>query len=183
MLTTPQIFLAGAELGAYVTLLNYGYTAQELVAALNVSRCNILIATLKSSRYNYQSALECLKQEVTSLEHIVILPDIGRRDVQLPAGSDFRPYQDVLAGRRAGNPSTRPAGSPEDILNLQFTSGSTGLPKAAALTQYGITNSARYLAMRMEVTPQDRLLVPVPLFHAFGLIMGQCLRTLGAHGC
>ncbi|KAL3439928.1 hypothetical protein BJX65DRAFT_291412 [Aspergillus insuetus] len=110
MLTTAQIFLAGAELGAYVTLLNYGYTAQELVAALNVSQCNILIATLKTSRYNYQSALECLKQEVTSLEHIVILPDVGQRDVQLPPGSDFRPYQDVLAGRRAGNPSlARPA--------------------------------------------------------------------------
>ncbi|KAJ0345087.1 hypothetical protein COL922a_014937, partial [Colletotrichum nupharicola] len=68
-------------------------------------------------------------------------------------------------------PSARPAGSHEDILNLQFTSGSTGPPKAAALTHYGITNSARYLAMRMEITPQDRLLVPVPLFHAFGLIM------------
>ncbi|KAL2839428.1 acetyl-CoA synthetase-like protein [Aspergillus pseudodeflectus] len=170
-----EIFLAGAELGAYVTLLNYGYTAQELVAALKVSQCSILITTLKTSRYNYQAALECLKRKVSSLEHIIILPDIDQRNVQLPSGSEFWPYMEVVAGAPLGNPSATPAGSHRDILNLQFTSGSTGLPKAAALTQYGITNSARYLALRMEVTPQDRLLVPVPLFHAFGLIMGLCV--------
>lgn len=155
-----------------MTLLNYGYTTQELVAALKVSQCSILITNLCTSRYSYRAALERLKREVPSLEHIVILPDVGQREVQLPPGSQFRNYQDVLAGGCPGNSSARP-GSHEDILNLQFTSGSTGLPKAAALTQYGITNSARYLALRMEVTPQDRLLVPVPLFHAFGLIMGQ----------
>jgi long-chain acyl-CoA synthetase len=95
--------------------------------------------------------------------------------VQPSPGTDFRSYRDVVASRRAGNLSTRPIGSHEDILNLQFISGSTGLLKAAALTQCGITNSAHYLALRLEVTPQDRLLVPVPLFHAFGLIMGHCL--------
>jgi long-chain acyl-CoA synthetase len=61
-----------------------------------------------------------------------------------------------------------------DILNLQFTSGSTGLPKAAALTHHGMLNSARYIGDQMRVSKGDRINVPVPLFHAFGLIMGAC---------
>ncbi|KAJ0418574.1 hypothetical protein BJY00DRAFT_314727 [Aspergillus carlsbadensis] len=134
------IFLAGAQLGAYVTLLNYGYTAPELVAALRVRQCSILITNLKTSGYNYQAALEGLKQEVPSLEHIVLLPDIGRQDVQLPPGNEFRSYEALLTGGSPGKLSARPAGSHEEILNLQFTSGSTGRPKAAALTQRGITN-------------------------------------------
>jgi acyl-CoA synthetase (AMP-forming)/AMP-acid ligase II len=62
---------------------------------------------------------------------------------------------------------------PSDILNLQFTSGSTGLPKVAALTHHGMVNSARYVGDQMNVTEKDCINVPVPLFHAFGLIMGK----------
>ena len=65
--------------------------------------------------------------------------------------------------------------SPTDILNLQFTSGSTGAPKAAALTHSGILNSAYYIGLQMAVTPVDKIVIPLPLFHAFGLIIGLCV--------
>lgn len=57
-------------------------------------------------------------------------------------------------------------------MNLQFTCSSTGTPKAAALTHFGMLNSARYMGVQMKVRPEDHILVPVPLFHAFGLLMG-----------
>ena len=59
-----------------------------------------------------------------------------------------------------------------DILNLQFTSGSTGSPKAAALTHHGMLNCARYIGMKMNIRMTDKVVIPVPLFHAFGLIIG-----------
>jgi len=62
--------------------------------------------------------------------------------------------------------------SDTDILNLQFTSGSTGAPKAAALTHHGIVNCARYIGMKMNIKISDKVAIPVPLFHAFGLIIG-----------
>ena len=60
-----------------------------------------------------------------------------------------------------------------DILNLQFTSGSTGTPKAAALTHHGMLNCARYIGMKMNIGIADKVAIPVPLFHAFGLIIGN----------
>jgi acyl-CoA synthetase (AMP-forming)/AMP-acid ligase II len=62
--------------------------------------------------------------------------------------------------------------SDTDILNLQFTSGSTGTPKAAALTHHGMLNCARYIGMKMNIRMADKVAIPVPLFHAFGLIIG-----------
>ena len=62
--------------------------------------------------------------------------------------------------------------SDTDILNLQFTSGSTGTPKAAALTHHGMLNCARYIGMKMNIRVADKVAIPVPLFHAFGLIIG-----------
>ena len=59
-----------------------------------------------------------------------------------------------------------------DVLNLQFTSGSTGAPKAAALTHHGMVNCARYIGMKMDIRDTDKVVIPVPLFHAFGLIIG-----------
>ena len=65
--------------------------------------------------------------------------------------------------------------SDSDVLNLQFTSGSTGAPKAAALTHHGMINSAQYIGLNMNVQQTDKIAVPVPLFHAFGLIIGKSL--------
>ena len=70
-----------------------------------------------------------------------------------------------------------------DVLNLQFTSGSTGAPKAAALTHHGILNCARYIGMNMNVREHDKVIIPVPLFHAFGLIIGNILSEKQMCSC
>lgn len=96
--------------------------------------------------------------------------------LKLPSDEAFTSYNDLIA--RAGNSDIdiaklEKAVQPHDILNLQFTSGSTGLPKAAALTHRGMLNSARYIGLQMGVNDRDKIVIPVPLFHAFGLIMGM----------
>lgn len=63
--------------------------------------------------------------------------------------------------------------SPNDIVNVQFTSGSTGTPKAAALSHYNIMNCGQYINAQMGITQKDRVCLPVPLFHSFGLIIGM----------
>lgn len=62
--------------------------------------------------------------------------------------------------------------SPDDPINIQFTSGTTGMPKGATLTHYNIANNARYVTDRINITEQDRMAIPVPLYHCFGMVMG-----------
>lgn len=65
--------------------------------------------------------------------------------------------------------------SPHDIVNIQFTSGSTGTPKAAALSHYNIMNCGKNISAQMSISDKDRVCLPVPLFHSFGLIIGKLL--------
>ena len=61
---------------------------------------------------------------------------------------------------------------PDDAINIQFTSGTTGSPKGATLSHFNIVNNARYCADAMALNPQDRLCIPVPLYHCFGMVIG-----------
>jgi fatty-acyl-CoA synthase len=61
---------------------------------------------------------------------------------------------------------------PEDAINIQFTSGTTGQPKGATLSHYNIVNNARLVTERIRLTENDRLAIPVPLYHCFGMVMG-----------
>ncbi|HEX7437830.1 MAG TPA: AMP-binding protein, partial [Caldimonas sp.] len=71
--------------------------------------------------------------------------------------------------------------SPDDAINIQFTSGTTGSPKGATLSHFNIINNARYCAKSMALGPGDRLCIPVPLYHCFGMVLGVlCAAASGA---
>jgi fatty-acyl-CoA synthase len=63
--------------------------------------------------------------------------------------------------------------SPQDVINIQFTSGTTGTPKGAALTHHNILNNAFQVAVGMKFSEQDRLCIPVPMYHCFGMVLGK----------
>ncbi|KAH7379126.1 hypothetical protein DE146DRAFT_773866 [Phaeosphaeria sp. MPI-PUGE-AT-0046c] len=177
-----EIFFACAKLGAYATLINYAYSHHEFLGALRTTNPKVLFATQKTSKFEYRSMLE-KAFTVQSLEKIVLLQQIGLpmelRDANLPNG--YVSYETLAQMGNALNISTEGLERdvrPEDILNLQFTSGSTGLPKSAALTHRSMVNSARYIGLQMDIDETDSISIPVPLFHAFGLIIGVCTAYL-----
>lgn len=94
-------------------------------------------------------------------------------DHKLPfkPGPKMIPYETLLNGNY--NTTLPTDVSHNDIVNIQFTSGSTGLPKAAALSHYNIMNCGQFISLQMGMTPEDRVCLPVPLFHSFGLIIGK----------
>lgn len=126
-----------------------------------------------------------LQKEVLCLERIVLLENIDEECVERLSGVFFQKYEELL---QLGRQKTidwdklESTISDKNVLNLQFTSGSTGAPKAAALTHHGMINSAQYIGLQMKVKRSDRILVPVPLFHAFGLIIGRMLLGIFSQG-
>jgi fatty-acyl-CoA synthase len=78
-------------------------------------------------------------------------------------------------------PTLSAALDPDDAINIQFTSGTTGSPKGATLSHFNIVNNARYTAKSMALSAEDRLCIPVPLYHCFGMVLGVlCAAAAGA---
>lgn len=177
---------ACSKMGAYFTLFNYAYTSSELLNALQATTPKVLFANLRTSRFDYASIFEgiCREPSLSLLERIVLLEDVCRSPqgavVSSTLGRRIMGYDDFMASGRISAAARAQhmaalerATHHSDILNLQFTSGSTGLPKTAALTHFGMLNSARYIGLQMGIKSGDRINVPVPLFHAFGLVIGK----------
>ncbi|KAI9374717.1 acetyl-CoA synthetase-like protein [Aspergillus egyptiacus] len=169
-----SIFFGAARVGAILVVLNNTYTPSELYYALNHTDCRLLFLTPRINKHSLEEVLEKLgpqpKQSGTSkaLEEIIVIrgeyknfttyAQVIERGLPLPSNA--------LPEREAEL-------QPEDVCNLQFTSGSTGNPKAAMLTHHNLVNNSRFIGDRMNLTSFDILCCPCPLFHCFGLVLGM----------
>ncbi|KAI1313272.1 hypothetical protein F5Y03DRAFT_406553 [Xylaria venustula] len=172
-----EVFFACARLGAPITLVNYAFTENEVCSVLSSCGVSILFMVPSFDRSDYTKWLPGLKLGIPSLRHIILLngerlPKDHHLDYESVMKSG-REHELDLATLEKKNKST-------DIINLQFTSGSTGKPKASALTHRGIFNTGRFIGDTMYLKASDRICLPVPLFHSFGLIIG--LATVAVHG-
>jgi fatty-acyl-CoA synthase len=172
-----------ARIGAILVNINPAYRSSELEYALNKVQCRVLILAraLKSSDYVaimrslapeliYATAGDRLRiSRMPRLRHVVLIGD-G------PAFSGMWAYRDFtrIAGPAHRNRLAGLAAAldPDDAINIQFTSGTTGAPKGATLSHFNIVNNARYCAQAMALTQRDRLCIPVPLYHCFGMVLG-----------
>ncbi|KAL3458143.1 hypothetical protein BJX64DRAFT_267318 [Aspergillus heterothallicus] len=169
-----SIFFAAARVGAILVVLNNTYTPSELYYALDHSDCRLLFLTPRIHRHSLEEVLEKLgprPQESgnsKALEEIIVI----RGEYK-----NFTTYAQVIARGLplSGNalPEREAELQPEDVCNLQFTSGSTGNPKAAMLTHHNLVNNSRFIGDRMSLTSFDILCCPPPLFHCFGLVLGM----------
>ncbi|KAL4925075.1 putative long-chain-fatty-acid-CoA ligase [Aspergillus undulatus] len=169
-----SIFFAAARVGAILVVLNNTYTPRELYYALDHTDCRLLFLTPRINKHSLEEVLSTLgphpKASGTSkaLEEIVVI----RGTYQ-----DFSTYAQVITRGTNLEPNALPAResqlAPEDVCNLQFTSGSTGNPKAAMLTHHNLVNNSRFIGDRMSLTSFDILCCPPPLFHCFGLVLGM----------
>ena len=183
---------ATARVGLILVNINPAYRKTELEYALNKVGCRALVMArrFKSSDYlgmlgeiapeiHFKGASEVLDStRLAALKHVILLGD----EPAPPRGLSYRQVM-ALGGpaQRARLDALTAALDPDDAINIQFTSGTTGSPKGATLSHFNIVNNARYCAKAMALGPDDKLCIPVPLYHCFGMVLGVlCAATSGA---
>ncbi|KAF2093626.1 acetyl-CoA synthetase-like protein [Rhizodiscina lignyota] len=174
-----EVFFACAYLGAAAVLLNYAYAEAEMVTLLKIIGPKMFFAPAGFAYYDYTKLIPKLDREIPELNKFIILKDIAGKyefSEQLPKYVYYENYMRQFEG--SAEALLKVDISPHDMVNVQFTSGSTGLPKNVALSHYNIMNCGRYIWQQVRMTDQDRVCLPVPLFHSFGMIVGVSSSTV-----
>ncbi|MDW3214849.1 MAG: AMP-binding protein [Ilumatobacteraceae bacterium] len=161
---------ATAEIGVILVNLNPSYRTHELEYALNQSGCTWIIAAPEFKTSNYVEMVAEVADRVPALEHAVFFwTDEWNHLIE----GDETVHDDDLAERRASL-------HPDDPINIQYTSGTTGFPKGATLTHANILNNGYFTTELQGITHDDRICIPVPFYHCFGMVMGNLGCT--SHG-
>ncbi len=154
---------ATAEIGVILVNLNPAYRTHELAYALQHSGCRMVIAAPSFKTSDYKSMLAEVATDCPSLESTVLLWD-PKWDAL--ARGDGGATDDDLDDRRATL-------SADDPINIQYTSGTTGFPKGATLSHRNILNNGRFTSVLQNLTADDRVCIPVPFYHCFGMVIGN----------
>ena len=159
---------ASAKAGLILVTINPAYRTSELEYSLNKVGCKALVLAPSFKTSDYAAMLEQIRAKVPLLRAAILTDDAPR--------PGFLRYADVASSGTAEDLARvrelRSQLQPEDAINIQFTSGTTGLPKGATLSHHNIVNNGHLTAQRMTFTENDRLCIPVPLYHCFGMVMG-----------
>ena len=172
---------AAARAGLILVNINPAYRTYELEHALRLVGCRALVFAPGYKSSNYLTILEELIPELADaapgLLRAARLPDLRllvRIADDVAAGSVS--FKDLAAqGERlhpAALAAARVRNDPDQPVNIQFTSGTTGSPKGATLTHFNIVNNGFFVGESMRLTAEDRLCIPVPLYHCFGMVLG-----------
>jgi fatty-acyl-CoA synthase len=184
------IQFATARAGLVLVNINPAYRAPELRYALNKVGCKALIVAPRFKSSDYMGMLAELAPELETATPGRLaarsLPDLSwivHLGAEPHRGAIS--YDNVVAGADARTRDrVRMLGATlqfDDPINIQFTSGTTGAPKAATLTHHNIVNNAIFVGRQMALDPGDRLCLPVPMYHCFGMVLGTlCTVACGA---
>jgi len=181
---------ATAKVGAILVNINPAYRVAELEYALNQSGVSVLITARRFKTSDYHWMITELAPEVRELPKIGHDEEIRasrvpalRRIITLGDGSErsppfMIPWQrfievGVMNASVADLREREESLTCHDPINIQYTSGTTGFPKGATLTHYGILNNGYFAGEGMRFTNRDRLCIPVPFYHCFGMVLGN----------
>jgi len=154
---------ATAKVGAIQVNINPAYRTNELEYALKQSGCRMLVTRTEYLTSAYRAMVEEVHPNIPSLTDVIYF-DTGDWDALLQAGANVS--DDELRERGARL-------EPSDPINIQYTSGTTGFPKGATLSHTSILNDARFVGEACGYTHEDRVCIPVPFYHCFGMVMGN----------
>ncbi|MER9357529.1 AMP-binding protein [Mesorhizobium sp. M0514] len=172
---------ATARIGLILVNINPAYRLTELEYALNKVGCKALVTAASFKTSDYLGMIETLAPELANATPGKLkaqkLPTLK---IVIRMGDDNSPgmfnFADVLsmAGRDEHDSLDRISEGlkPGEAINIQFTSGTTGAPKGATLTHTNIVNNGNFVTAAIKLTVDDRLCIPVPLYHCFGMSMG-----------
>ncbi len=172
---------ATARIGLILVNINPAYRLSELEYALNKVQCKALVLAESFKNSHYLEMLQDLAPELAHCEpgrlNASRLPSL-----KIVVSMSETPQRGMLSFQQVtqlGGPAQQlrleaitGTLNPDDAINIQFTSGTTGSPKGATLSHYNIINNARFVTDRINLTEMDSLCIPVPLYHCFGMVMG-----------
>ncbi len=186
----PVVQFATARIGAVLVTINPAYRAHELAYVLKQSDCQLLFLIDKFKRSDYFAMLhEAAPGLAAARRGELNLADFPRlrHIVSLAAGALPEMWGwDKFLGQGAGVPSEQLDACaaqlcPNDPINIQYTSGTTGFPKGAMLSHRNLLLNAFYVGACQQFSEQDRLCTPVPFYHCFGCVLGVlCAAVYGA---
>ena len=161
---------ATAKIGAILVNINPAYRTHELDYVLNQSGVRTLISATAFKASDYVAMVDEVRPQCAALREVIFLGTDDWEDLERRAGDVT---EDDLRTRMAGLTNTDP-------INIQYTSGTTGFPKGATLSHRNILNNGYFTTELIKLGPDDRLCIPVPFYHCFGMVMGNLGCT--SHG-
>jgi fatty-acyl-CoA synthase len=161
---------ATARIGAVLVNINPAYRTHELAYVLNQAAIGTLVSAGRFRTSDYRAMVEEVRADTPALRDVVFLGD---------------ETWDALLADAAGATTEQVAQRSatltfDDPINIQYTSGTTGFPKGATLSSHNILNNGFFVGEGMSYTEADRICVPVPFYHCFGMVMGNLAST--SHG-
>jgi fatty-acyl-CoA synthase len=154
---------ATASIGAILVNINPAYRTHELAYALNQSGVKLLISATEFKTSDYRKMVDEVRPDCAALEDVVYI-GTPNWDAVVEAASQVS--QEQLDERAAQL-------SFDDAINIQYTSGTTGFPKGATLSHHNILNNGYFVTETIGFGPDDRLCIPVPFYHCFGMVMAN----------
>lgn len=180
---------ATAKIGVILVNINPAYRVAELEYALNQSGVSLLITARQFKTSDYHWMITELAPEIKKLPRIGADAEIsaarvpalrrivtlGANEVSPPSMLSWERFLEVGAMNASADDlkEREEALDFDDPINIQYTSGTTGFPKGATLTHYGILNNGFFAGEEMKFTQHDRLCIPVPFYHCFGMVLGN----------
>ncbi|WP_254392744.1 AMP-binding protein [Streptomyces buecherae] len=161
---------AAARIGAIMVNINPAYRVHELRYVLDQAGVQVLVSSIEHKTSDYRRMVEQVRADCKALRDVVYVGD-PTWDGLVRTGAAVAPER--LAARQAQL-------SCDDPVNIQYTSGTTGFPKGATLSHHNILNNGFFVGELINYTERDRICVPVPFYHCFGMVMGNLAAT--SHG-
>jgi fatty-acyl-CoA synthase len=154
---------ATAKIGVILVTVNPAYRVSELEYVLQQSTCRALVAAPSFKGSDYMAMVEAVRPRLPSLEHMIFF--------------DSPAWEGLLAGSSSTSVAELEARMAsldfDEPINIQYTSGTTGFPKGATLTHHNILNNGFFVGEGCGIDDTDRICVPVPYYHCFGMVMGN----------
>jgi fatty-acyl-CoA synthase len=161
---------ATAKAGIILVNINPAYRSHELSFVLRQSGISVLVSAERFKSSDYRAMIEEIRPDVAELEEVIFL-GTPAWDALFAAGQAAAP--ELLAERETSL-------SFDDPINIQYTSGTTGFPKGATLSHHNILNNGLFIGAGCGYTERDRVCIPVPFYHCFGMVLGNLACT--THG-